>query len=96
LEEDPWKGVEERYQIGSRRRGVVTNVTDYGAFIELEPAVEGLIYVTEMSWTKKNIHPGKILSTSQEVEIQVLDVDMNKRRISLGLKAMPRQSMAKI
>jgi small subunit ribosomal protein S1 len=86
LEEDPWRGVEERYQIGSRRRGVVTNVTDYGAFVELEPAVEGLIYVTEMSWTKKNIHPGKILSTSQEVEIQVLDVDMNKRRISLGLK----------
>ncbi|MGV8948734.1 MAG: 30S ribosomal protein S1 [Candidatus Paracaedibacter sp.] len=86
LEEDPWKGVEERYQIGSRLRGVVTNVTDYGAFIELEPAVEGLIYVTEMSWTKKNVHPGKILSTSQEVEVQVLDVDMNKRRISLGLK----------
>lgn len=86
LAEDPWKGVEERYEIGSRRRGVVTNVTDYGAFIELEPAVEGLIYVTEMSWTKKNIHPGKILSTSQEVEVQVLDVDMNKRRISLGLK----------
>jgi len=86
LEEDPWKGVEERYQVGSRRRGLVTNVTDYGAFIELEPAVEGLIYVTEMSWTKKNIHPGKILSTSQEVEVQVLDVDMNKRRISLGLK----------
>lgn len=86
LEEDPWKGVEERYQIGSRLRGVVTNVTDYGAFVELEPAVEGLIYVTEMSWTKKNIHPGKILSTSQEVEVQVLDVDMNKRRISLGLK----------
>jgi len=86
LAEDPWKGVEERYQIGNRLRGVVTNVTDYGAFIELEPAVEGLIYVTEMSWTKKNIHPGKILSTSQEVEVQVLDVDMNKRRISLGLK----------
>jgi len=86
LEEDPWKGVEERYQIGSRLRGVVTNVTDYGAFVELEPAVEGLIYVTEMSWTKKNVHPGKILSTSQEVEVQVLDVDMNKRRISLGLK----------
>ncbi len=86
LAEDPWKGVEGRYEIGSRRRGLVTNVTDYGAFIELEPAVEGLIYVTEMSWTKKNIHPGKILSTSQEVEVQVLDVDMNKRRISLGLK----------
>lgn len=86
LEEDPWRGVEERYQVGTRRRGVVTNVTDYGAFVELEPAVEGLIYVTEMSWTKKNVHPGKILSTSQEVEVQVLDVDMNKRRISLGLK----------
>ena len=86
LEEDPWKGVEERYVIGSRRKGVVTNITDYGAFVELEPAIEGLIYVTEMSWTKKNIHPGKILSTSQEVEIQVLDVDINKRRISLGLK----------
>lgn len=86
LEEDPWKGVEERYQVGSRHRGVVTNVTDYGAFVELESAVEGLIYVTEMSWTKKNVHPGKILSTSQEVEVQVLDVDMNKRRISLGLK----------
>ncbi|MCE3231223.1 MAG: ribosomal protein [Alphaproteobacteria bacterium] len=86
LEQDPWKGVEERYQVGSRRRGTVTNVTDYGAFVELEPAVEGLIYVTEMSWTKKNIHPGKILSTSQEVEVQVLDVDINKRRISLGLK----------
>jgi small subunit ribosomal protein S1 len=86
LEQDPWKGVEERYQVGSRHKGMVTNVTDYGAFIELEPAVEGLIYVTEMSWTKKNIHPGKILSTSQEVEVQVLDVDMNKRRISLGLK----------
>lgn len=86
LEEDPWKGVEERYTLSSRHRGVVTNVTDYGAFVELEPAVEGLIYITEMSWTKKNVHPGKILSTSQEVEIQVLDVDMSKRRISLGLK----------
>jgi small subunit ribosomal protein S1 len=86
LESDPWKGAEERYQIGNRHRGVVTNITDYGAFIELEPAVEGLIYVTEMSWTKKNVHPGKILSTSQEVEVQVLDVDLTKRRISLGLK----------
>jgi len=86
LEEDPWKGIEKRYPIGTRRRGIVTNVTDYGAFVELESAVEGLIYVTEMSWTKKNIHPGKILSSSQEVEVQVLDVDTNKRRISLGLK----------
>lgn len=86
LEEDPWKGAEDRYVVGARRQGVVTNVTDYGAFVELEPAVEGLIYVTEMSWTKKNVHPGKILSTSQVVDVQVLDVDMSKRRISLGLK----------
>lgn len=86
LESDPWKGVEERYTVGSRHRGKVTNIADYGAFVELEPAVEGLIYVTEMSWTKKNIHPGKVLTQAQEVEVMVLDVDMSKRRISLGLK----------
>lgn len=86
LEEDPWKGVEGRYQMGSRHSGKVTNVADYGAFVELEPAVEGLIYVTEMSWTKKNSHPSKILSAGQMVDIMVLDVDMTKRRISLGLK----------
>lgn len=86
LEADPWKGVEERYTLESRHKGKVTNITDYGAFVELEPAVEGLIYVTEMSWTKKNIHPSKILSAGQEVDVQVLDVDMTKRRISLGLK----------
>lgn len=86
LESDPWKGVEERYTVGSRHRGKVTNIADYGAFVELEPAVEGLIYVTEMSWTKKNVHPGKVLTQGQEVEIMVLDVDMTKRRISLGLK----------
>lgn len=86
LESDPWKGVEERYTVGSRHNGKVTNIADYGAFVELEPAVEGLIYVTEMSWTKKNIHPGKVLVQSQEVEVMVLDVDMTKRRISLGLK----------
>jgi small subunit ribosomal protein S1 len=86
LEADPWKGVEERYQPGSRHTGTVTNVTDYGAFVELESAVEGLIYISEMSWTKKNLHPGKILSSSQTVDVQVLDIDMNKRRISLGLK----------
>lgn len=86
LEEDPWKGVEERYIVGQRYQGVVTNVADYGAFVELEPAVEGLIYLSEMSWTKKNVHPGKILSTSQKVEVVVLDVDTAKRRISLGLK----------
>lgn len=86
LESDPWKGVEERYTVGSRHQGKVTNIADYGAFVELEPAVEGLIYVTEMSWTKKNIHPGKVLTQNQEVEVMVLDVDMTKRRISLGLK----------
>ena len=72
--------------VGTRFKGVVTNITDYGAFVELEPGVEGLIHVSEMSWTKKNIHPGKIISTSQEVEVQVLEVDPDKRRISLGLK----------
>lgn len=86
LEADPWKGVEERYVPGSRHKGKITNIADYGAFVELEPAVEGLIYVTEMSWTKKNIHPSKILTQTQEVEVQVLEVDMTKRRISLGLK----------
>lgn len=86
LESDPWKGVEERYTVGSRHRGKVTNIADYGAFVELEQAVEGLIYVTEMSWTKKNIHPSKVLTQHQEVEVMVLDVDMTKRRISLGLK----------
>lgn len=86
LETDPWKGVEERYIPGSRHKGKITNIADYGAFVELEPAVEGLIYVTEMSWTKKNVHPSKILTQGQEVEVQVLEVDMTKRRISLGLK----------
>ena len=83
---DPWNGVQERYIPGMRVQGKVTNIAEYGAFVELEPAVEGLIYVTELSWTKKNIHPGKVLATTQEVEVMVLDVDMNKRRISLGLK----------
>ena len=86
LEADPWDGVEAKYPIGTKFIGRVTNITDYGAFVELEPGVEGLVHVSEMSWTKKNIHPGKIVSTSQEVEVMVLDVDPNKRRISLGLK----------
>jgi small subunit ribosomal protein S1 len=86
LSADPWEGVEQRYPISSKHSGKVTNITDYGAFVELEPAVEGLIYVTEMSWNKKNVHPGKILSTTQNVEVMVLDVDIAKRRISLGLK----------
>ena len=86
LEEDPWEGVEAKYPVGSRLKGRVTNITDYGAFVEIEPGVEGLVHVSEMSWTKKNIHPGKIVSTSQELEVMVLEVDPAKRRISLGLK----------
>jgi len=86
LEADPWEGVELKYPAGAKFRGRVTNITDYGAFVELEPGVEGLVHVSEMSWTKKNVHPGKIVSTSQEVEVMVLDVDPQKRRISLGLK----------
>ena len=86
LEADPWEGVEAKYPVGVKFTGRVTNITDYGAFVELEPGVEGLVHVSEMSWTKKNVHPGKIVSTSQEVEVQVLDTDPQKRRISLGLK----------
>jgi small subunit ribosomal protein S1 len=86
LESDPWEGIAAKYPVDARFTGTVTNITDYGAFVELEPGVEGLIHVSEMSWTKKNIHPGKIISTSQEVEVQVLEVDPDKRRISLGLK----------
>jgi small subunit ribosomal protein S1 len=86
LEADPWEGVEAKYPVGAKFSGRVTNITDYGAFVELEPGVEGLVHVSEMSWTKKNIHPGKIVSTSQEVEVMVLEVDADKRRISLGLK----------
>ena len=86
LEADPWEGVELKYPVGAKFTGRVTNITDYGAFVELEPGVEGLVHVSEMSWTKKNVHPGKIVSTSQEVEVMVLEVDPDKRRISLGLK----------
>ena len=86
LEADPWDDVELKYPVSVRFTGRVTNITDYGAFVELEPGIEGLVHVSEMSWTKKNVHPGKIVSTSQEVEVQVLDVDPQKRRISLGLK----------
>ncbi|MFN3934494.1 30S ribosomal protein S1 [Parvibaculum sp.] len=86
LEADPWEGVEAKYPLNARFKGRVTNITDYGAFVELEPGVEGLVHVSEMSWTKKNVHPGKIVSTSQEVEVMVLEVDPVKRRISLGLK----------
>jgi small subunit ribosomal protein S1 len=90
LLDDPWKGIEEKYPLAARYKGRVTNITDYGAFVELEPGIEGLIHVSEMSWTKKNVHPGKIVSTSQEVEVQVLEVDPVKRRISLGLKQTMR------
>ena len=83
---DPWDSVGVKYPLGAKFTGRVTNITDYGAFVELEPGVEGLVHVSEMSWTKKNVHPGKIVSTSQEVEVMVLDVDSNKRRVSLGLK----------
>jgi small subunit ribosomal protein S1 len=86
LQADPWAGIEAKYPVGARFKGTVTNIADYGAFVELEPGVEGLIHVSEMSWTKKNIHPGKIVSTSQQVDVQVLEVDAQKRRISLGLK----------
>ncbi len=90
LLDDPWQGIEAKYPVGARFKGRVTNITDYGAFVELEPGIEGLIHVSEMSWTKKNVHPGKIVSTSQEVEVQVLEVDPVKRRISLGLKQTMR------
>jgi small subunit ribosomal protein S1 len=86
LQGDPWEGIEGKYPVGSKVKGRVTNITDYGAFVELEPGIEGLVHVSEMSWTKKNVHPGKIVSTSQEVEVAVLEVDPVKRRISLGLK----------
>src|SRR5206468_133644 len=86
LLDDPWQGIEAKFPVNSKLKGRVTNITDYGAFVELEPGIEGLIHVSEMSWTKKNVHPGKIVSTSQEVEVQVLEVDQTKRRISLGLK----------
>ncbi len=86
LDKDPWEVVAEKYPIGSRVRGKVTNITDYGAFVELEDGIEGLVHVSEMSWTKKNVHPGKILSTTEQIEVQVLEIDPSKRRISLGLK----------
>ena len=86
LQDDPWQNIEAKYPLNARFHGRVTNITDYGAFVELEPGIEGLIHVSEMSWTKKNVHPGKIVATSQEVDVQVLEVDSSKRRISLGLK----------
>ncbi len=90
LQEDPWDAVEAKFTLGSVHQGRVTNITDYGAFVELEAGVEGLVHVSEMSWTKKNVHPGKIVSTSQEVEVMVLEIDSAKRRVSLGLKQTQR------
>ena len=90
LESDPWGDVAAKYPVGAKVKGVVTNITEYGAFVELEAGIEGLVHVSEMSWTKKNVHPGKIVSTSQEVEVIVLEVDSDKRRISLGLKQAQR------
>ena len=90
LESDPWDGVAAKYPVGMKLTGQVTNITEYGAFVEVEPGIEGLVHVSEMSWTKKNVHPGKIVSTSQEVEVVVLEVDSEKRRISLGLKQAQR------
>ncbi|ESQ75823.1 30S ribosomal protein S1 [Asticcacaulis sp. AC402] len=86
LQSDPWENVDTKYPVGGKFSGRITNITDYGAFVELESGVEGLVHVSEMSWTKKNVHPGKIVSTSQEVEVVVLEVDASKRRVSLGLK----------
>jgi small subunit ribosomal protein S1 len=86
LESDPWEGAAAKYPVGGKFSGRVTNITEYGAFVELEPGIEGLVHVSEMSWTKKNVHPGKIVSTSQEVEVTIIEVDGDKRRISLGLK----------
>jgi small subunit ribosomal protein S1 len=90
LQADPWDTVDHQYPLGSVHKGRVTNITDYGAFVELEAGVEGLVHVSEMSWTKKNVHPGKIVSTSQEVEVMVLEIDSAKRRVSLGLKQTMR------
>jgi len=97
LESDPWEGAAAKYPVGGVFKGRVTNITEYGAFVELEPGIEGLVHVSEMSWTKKNVHPGKIVSTSQEVDVAVIEVDEEKRRISLGLKqaqANPWQAFA--
>ncbi|MFV0293516.1 MAG: 30S ribosomal protein S1 [Paracoccus sp. (in: a-proteobacteria)] len=90
LQADPWDAVADKFPIGSVHSGRVTNITDYGAFVELEAGIEGLVHVSEMSWTKKNVHPGKIVSTSQEVDVMVLEIDESKRRVSLGLKQTQR------
>ncbi len=96
LEDDPWTDIDARFAVGSKLKGRITNIADYGAFVELEDGIEGLVHVSEMSWTKKNVHPGKIVSTSEEVEVMVLEVDEEKRRISLGLKQCQSNPWEKI
>ena len=86
LEIDPWEGVEQKFPIGAKFNGRITNITDYGAFVELEPGIEGLVHVSEMSWTKKNVHPNHLLSSSEKIEVMVLEIEEDKRRISLGIK----------
>ena len=86
LNEDPWQNIHERFPIGSKISGVVTNITDYGSFVELEDGIEGLVHVSEMSWTKKNVHPNHLLSSSEKIEVMVLEIEEDKRRISLGIK----------
>ena len=95
LEADPWQNMSEKYPVNTRLKGSVTNITDYVAFVEIEPGIEGLTHVSEMSWTKKNIHPGKIVSSSQEVEVVILEIDYEKRRISLGMKQCVENPWAK-
>lgn len=91
LKDDPWKNVQEKYPLRSIHTGRVANIADYGAFVELEPGIEGLVHLSEMSWTRKNIHPGKIVSTSQQTDVMILDIDVEKRRISLGIKQTTRK-----
>ncbi|XVK51382.1 30S ribosomal protein S1 [Jeongeupia wiesaeckerbachi] len=86
LGEDPWVGLSRRYPSGTRLFGKVTNLTDYGAFVEIEQGIEGLVHVSEMDWTNKNVHPSKVVSLGDEVEVMILDIDEEKRRISLGMK----------
>ena len=86
LNEDPWHNIHERFPVGSKMQGIVTNITDYGSFVELEDGIEGLVHVSEMSWTKKNVHPNHLLSSSEKVNVMVLEIEEDKRRISLGIK----------
>lgn len=86
LQNDPWSGVAENFKVGEKVKGKVTNIADFGAFVEIAQGLEGLIYYTELTWTKKNVHPSKVLNIGDEVETLILDIDSEKRRISLGLK----------